>query len=98
MEGVKNAVQNGIENLSGSSVSSNAHPEDGYRYRARTRDELIQSQQLAANSGVVKAGQQTRDPAVEKLGAGRWTEDGRLILPEANVPATPPPKQEGWIL
>lgn len=39
-EGIKNAVQNGIENLSGTSIAVNAHPEDGYRFPARTADEL----------------------------------------------------------
>jgi hypothetical protein len=33
-------VQNGIENLSGTSISSNSHPEDGYRFRARTAEEI----------------------------------------------------------
>jgi hypothetical protein len=40
MAAVQNAVQNGIENLSGTSISSNSHPQDPYRFGARSAEEL----------------------------------------------------------
>lgn len=69
MDAVQNAVQNCIELLSGSSVSSNSIPiQDGggYRFRARTKEELLESERLAADSQVVNQRakmEQVRDPA-----------------------------------
>lgn len=83
MAAVQNAVQNGIENLSGTSIAMNAHPDDGYRYRARTREELLASQALVANAGTVSAGREAQDPAAAF---------------ESSSPPSPPPKQQGWIL
>lgn len=40
MDAIRNAVQNGIENLSGTSISSNSHPQDPYRFGARSAEEL----------------------------------------------------------
>lgn len=96
---MKNAVQNGIENLSGTSISSNAHPEDGYRYRARTKEELLQSQELAANNGNVRAGKLIVDPAKEVLNAPEWSDEDqtKIIVPGATTP-TPPPQAKGWLL
>lgn len=37
---VQSAVQNGIENLSGSSVATNNKPSDAYRFPARNAEEL----------------------------------------------------------
>lgn len=99
---VQNAVQNGIENLSGSSVSVNAHPDDGYRFRARTKEELIASQELVANSGGVAAGRKAMDPAANQLGAPPVDENGNLIAKTpGRVPVPTPPKAQapkGWIL
>lgn len=87
MTAVQNAVQNGIENLSGSSVSSNAHPEDGYRFRARTKDELLQSQGLVP--AVNKA---DLPPADEELVSGKLSVlEG--LPPKANSQAP-----QGWLL
>jgi len=93
MEAVKHAVQNGVEQLSGSSITSNAHPDDGYRFRARTKEELLQSQQLAANNGNVRAGRAALDPAQAELGAPGWEDDEQPSLAPA-----PSPKAEGWFL
>lgn len=96
---VLNAVQNGIENLSGTSISSNAHPEDGYKFGARTAEELKQSQQLVAPAG----GALMPKPPVE-ANNGEWVpppEDieaaagSRIIIPGQ---PTPPPKAKGWLL
>lgn len=66
MEAVKFAVQNGIEQLSKTNLTSNGHPGDGYRFEPRSRDELIASQQLAAEDRAVAPNlgfQELRDPA-----------------------------------
>lgn len=100
MDAVKNAVQNGIENLSGSSISMNAHPEDGYKFRARTKDELIQSQQLAASARDVGRQERSQDPAASKLNAPEWDERTGEFIPR-QAPATSPKaklQQQGWIL
>lgn len=101
MFAVQNAVQNGIENLSGTSISSNAHPEDGYRYRARTKDELLQSAHLVANARDVARGDRAHDPAVKFLGAPEMAEDGTFLPTERTAPASSPPapqKPKGWLL
>ena len=97
-DGVRNAVQNGIENLSRTSLSSNAHPEDGYKFRARTREELLASQKLAANSGGVRAGKPTLDPAATELNAPAWEDEDqtKIIVPGQAPPPSAKPK--GWIL
>jgi hypothetical protein len=107
MDGVKNAVQNGIDNLSGTSIGYNAHPDDGYRFRARTKEELMGSEHLAAANGNVRAGQRVRDPAAQQLGAPVWEEEndfGRVAMrvernpnfnPESDHPKV---QQEGWLL
>lgn len=93
-------MQNGIENLSGTNVSMNAHPDDGYKFRARTKEELIASQQIAASSGSAQAGR-TADPARTELNAPEWEDEDRpkIIITDA---APPPPKgkqqPKGWIL
>jgi hypothetical protein len=86
---VQNAVQNGIENLSGSSVSSNSHPQDPYRFRARTRDELLASQALVPGTNPAEL-----PPDDEPTG---------VAAPRRVIAATPPPKAQpkapqGWIL
>jgi hypothetical protein len=100
---VKNAVQNGIKNLSGTAVSSNSHPGDGYRFQARTKDELLQSQQLAASAREVGRKDRPMDPAAEKLQSIPVDDNGVIIIPGAGrqhtVPSSPKAKQpEGWIL
>lgn len=95
---VQNAVQNGIEQLSRTSISYNAHPGDEYRFDARTKDQLIQSKDLAANSGGVKAGRKVLDPAKTELGAPEWSDEDqtKIIVPASELP--PPPKAKGWLL
>jgi hypothetical protein len=100
---VKNAVQNGIENLSGTAVSSNSHPGDGYRFQARTKDELLQSQQLAASAREVGRKDRPMDPAAQQLQSIPVDDNGVIIIPGAGrphtVPSSPKAKQpEGWIL
>lgn len=66
MDAVQNAVQNGIEQLSGSHVSSNEMSlTDGaqYRFMARSREQLLESQHLAADSRVVDREAEAADPA-----------------------------------
>jgi len=70
MEAVQNAVHNGVERFSQSpQISSNelAIGHGGsYRFPARTREELIQSEQMAADRrviGVTEKFSQLRDPA-----------------------------------
>lgn len=93
---MQNAVQNGIENLSGTSISMNAHPDDGYRFGARTKDELLQSQQLAESSGNVRAGKKVLDPAHTELKAPEWSDEDqtKIIVPSQD----PPPQAKGWLL
>ena len=86
---MQNAVQNGIENLSGSSVSTNSHPQDPYRFRARTRDELLASQNLV--------------PAANAAELPPEDEPSGVAAPRRVIAATPPPKAQpkapqGWIL
>lgn len=72
MEAVQNGVQNSIEQLSGTAVTVNADPNGAYRFAARTRQELIESTQQAAESrGVDPRSQfsQLQDPARQRLGA-----------------------------
>jgi len=105
---VQNAVQNGIENLSGTAVSTNAHPEDGYRFRARTKEELMQSQQLAADARDIGRKDRAQDPAMLRLQSMPVDDNGVLIIPGAvsipvrqHVASPTPPKAkqpEGWIL
>lgn len=85
MVGVQNAVQNGIENLSGSSISSNSHPEDGYRYRARTAEELKQSANLV--------------PQVRKEDLPPDDPETHEALHQQQRPAPPSPKAPaGWLI
>jgi len=48
VDAVKHAVQNGIEQLSGTSLKANSQPGDRYRFEARTKEELLASQGQAA--------------------------------------------------
>lgn len=51
---VEQAVSLGIRQLSSMSVQTNAHPLQGnYAFQARTREELLASEALAANHRVV---------------------------------------------
>jgi hypothetical protein len=91
---VQLAVQNGIENLSGTSISGNAHPQDQYRFPARSKEELIQTQHLVP--GVNKAELPPDDEErVREL-------DARLMMDSIHAGHTTPPpkakKPEGWIL
>jgi len=66
MEAIQNAVQNGIEQLSGTQVGHNAQPGDSYRFGPRTREELLESAHLAAESEGIDPRlqfRQLRDPA-----------------------------------
>jgi hypothetical protein len=66
---VKNAVQNGYEQLrAAGGVSGNNLPGDNYRYPARTRDELIASQHEVADSRTIQHDEQELDPAEEQHG------------------------------
>jgi hypothetical protein len=98
MFGVQNAVQNGIENLSGSSVNVNGQPGDEYRFRARTKEELLASQQLAAGKGSVHAGKRVLDPAVTELNAQPWEDEDqtKIVVTDRVPPPKAPPKT--WIL
>lgn len=98
MFAVQNAVQNGIENLSKTSISMNAQPDDEYRFNARTKEQLVQSKDLVANQGNVKAGRKVLDPAKTELGAPEWSdeEQTKIIVPASEL--LPPPKAKGWLL
>jgi hypothetical protein len=81
----------------------NAHPEDGYRFRARTKDELVASDQLAASHGNIRAGKKALDPAASDLGAPSWEDDGQpaspVIVPTQGVPTLPVTRnRQDWIL
>lgn len=52
VDAVKNAVQNGIELLSNTSISGNSQSGDSYRFEARTRDELMATQHLVPKNTV----------------------------------------------
>lgn len=102
MEAVQNAVQNGIENLSATQVGANSHPGDEYRFRARTREELIESAQLAAESRGIDPRSQFRnlqDPAKQfgniehdQVNQQIRSTNG-LILPAGYAP---PPRDEDF--
>lgn len=101
-EGVRNAVQNGIENLSGTSISSNSHPEDGYRFRARTAEEIKESKGLVAPVGgvhmpkpPVQADTGEWVPPPEDIEAAAGVRPSKIIIP---TQATPPKVPKGWIL
>lgn len=83
---MRHAVQNGIENLSGTNVSMNAHPEDGYRFRARTAEELKQSEHLVPRVNPADL------PPPEENNAIVVQPGQRLELPKIVLP----PK--GWLL
>lgn len=101
--GIREAVQNGIENLSGTNISSNAHPQDGYKFRARTKDELVASQQLVAPTGgrlmpkpPVEAANGEWVPPPEDVEAASPYGSSRIIITDK---APPPPKApKGWII
>ena len=63
-EAIKNAVQNGIENLSGTNVTQNAHPGGNYQYPARSREELLATQHLVADARSVGKSEAAQDPTV----------------------------------
>lgn len=52
VDAVKNAVQNGIELLSNTSISGNSQSGDSYRFEARTREELLSTQHLVPKNTV----------------------------------------------
>lgn len=93
MSAVQNAVQNGIENLSGTSISTNSHPGDGYRFQARTKDELLQSQ------GIVPA-VRIEDLPPDDNGRIEIPPGVTVELPHRIVVPNPPKakKPEGWVL
>lgn len=78
MEAVQNAVQTGIEQLSQTNVTSNGAPiaeEGGYHFQARTREELLKSQQEAAEArGIDPKSRfsQLQDPATGIPGTPSW--------------------------
>lgn len=89
---VQNAVQNGIENLSGTSISSNSHKDDGYRFAARRKEELIASQKLVA-PGPQDA--ELPETSPEYVQAQR----PRIIIPGAPPPKAQPAKPASqWLL
>lgn len=63
-EAIKNAVQNGIENLSGSTVTMNGAPGGSYQYPARSREELLATQHLVADARTVGKTEEAQDPTV----------------------------------
>jgi len=89
MDAVQNAVQNGIEQLSGSTVSTNGHPGDPYRFQPRTREELLQSQHLAADSGAVGQRAPVQDPARTRLGAPPPEGEEEALNPRPAVAPSP---------
>lgn len=63
-EAVKNAVQNGYEQLRvGGGVSGNRMPGEGYGFPARTREELLASQHEVADARVINPHTEELDPA-----------------------------------
>lgn len=86
---MQNAVQNGIENLSGSSVSSNGHPQDPYRFRARTREELLASQALVPGVNPAELPPDEPEPGVST--------PRRVVVPKP-PPSAKPKAPQGWIL
>jgi hypothetical protein len=63
-DAIKNAVQNGIENLSGSVVTQNGAPGGSYQYPARSREELLATQHLVADARTLGKNEESQDPAV----------------------------------
>lgn len=62
MDAVRNAVQNGIEQLSGQAVATNSHPGDPYRFKPRNREELLASQAEAHMAGAADPVEQPPAP------------------------------------
>jgi hypothetical protein len=85
---VRNAVQNGIENLSGTNVSVNANPQDSYRFRARTAEELKATQHLVP---VVRREDLPLDDDATHTEIARQREWVRDIVSSPQAP-------KGWIL
>lgn len=81
-DAVRNAVQNGIELLSGTAVSVNAHPHDGYRFPARSKEELLATQHLV--------------PGVNR--ADLPPDDDEPAAPPRNVSPPAKGKPQGWIV
>ena len=66
-EAVKNAVQNGYEQLRpGGGVQGNNMPGEQYRFDARTREELLASQHEVADSRHVPPTEEELDPAEQQ--------------------------------
>lgn len=84
MEAVQNAVQNAIDQLNRPAVSSNAHPEDGYRFRARTADELKQSAHLVPGVNPAELPPEDDDPTRIQV--------HQQLPPLPATPRTTPPK------
>ncbi|MCP4899960.1 MAG: hypothetical protein GY906_23575 [bacterium] len=105
MEAVQNGVQNCIDQLSGTSISVNEDPNGAYRFPARTKEQLIESQQQAAETkGVDPRSQfkQLRDPASQELGAPEVDvskhevhSTSGLILPPGVEAPEPAPSSDG---
>lgn len=83
MAAVQNAVQLGIENLSGTSISVNSHPGDSYRFGARSAEEL------KASAHLVPGVNQAELPPPE---------ESAVTVPRATPRPTPPKAPAGWIL
>lgn len=97
-------MQNGIENLSGTNVSSNSHPDDGYRFRARTKEELLASQGIVAPVGgalmpkpPVEADNGEWVPPPEDIEQAAGVRPSKIIVPGA-APQPPSGQAKGWIL
>lgn len=83
------AVQMGIENFGGSTLSHNAAPGDPYRHQARSREELLATEHLAADSRSVGAREAPRE-AVAPV--------SRAAGPQTQAPSPPKASGDAWTL
>lgn len=81
-EAVKEAVQRCHDQLRQGGVDRNAAPGEGYRFEARTREELIASQNEAANTSQVDNTQRPAAPAGKVLPVNEKQVADPLAQPE----------------
>lgn len=108
MDAVRTAVTNGVSRFTqAGAVGMNELPigeGGGYRFPARTRDELMQTTQDAADNGQVSARSpfsRLRDPARELSGvAFQVDDDGRVGAPvvQQSQRRIVVPDEKDWIL
>lgn len=81
-------MQRCVQQLAGSSVSGNTMPGEQYRFPARNKQELLETQHLVADARTVGRKEKILDPA-EKL-------EQPVEQPEARP--SQPPASKGWLL